>query len=376
MIKELNAEKDPKKRKDKLDKWLAADTKAVEATNKLKGKSAKRPSGSEDPSRGSGKGKTPSGGAGAGDGGDPWLTGPQIALLCLLLIPLMIVLSRGDVSMPTGESFVRFPSMPGMAAMKGPWASPVVVGGVPVSTGLPDLTSQRSVRKRSSSSSSTPRLAVRPSKAGSGSPSININNVNAQGSDIPINIDSSTSSGGEVVGEVVEEVVVTETLETTIPGEPVTVVEEAVMAEAVVGEAVVQEGAPIEVVEDESVVIEIQGPSDPNRLFWMLIALLVISFPLLLDYMADWPSRTSSDTEYLSAMMHWLILTIAVVFLFLKLDRAYSWSTRYGRPIAHYTRRIPQYVTPVVVGTVEGTEAFIWGVGKSSFQVGDRGTQS
>jgi len=177
-------------------------------------------------------------------------------------------------------------------------------------------------------------------------------------------------------GEIVEEVVVTETLQTTVLGEPVTVVEEVVVAEAVAGEAVVQEKVPIiEVVEDESVIIELQGPSDPNRLFWMLISLLVISFPLLLDYMADWPSRTSSDTEYLSAMMHWLILTIAVVFLFLKLDRAYSWSTRYGRPIVHYTRRIPQYVTPMVVGTVEGTEAFIWGVGQSSFQVGDRGTE-
>jgi hypothetical protein len=350
----------------------------VNATNKNKGKSAKRPSGSEDPSRGSGKGKTPSGGAGgAGDGGDPWLTGPQIVLLCLLLIPLLIVLSRGDVSMPTGESFVRFPSMPGMAAIKGPWASPVVVGGVPISTGLPDLTSQRSVRKRSSSSSSTPRLAVRPSKAGSGSQSININNVNAHVSDIPINIDSSTSSGGEGVGEVVEEVVVTETLETTVMGEPVTVVEEVVVAEAVVGEAVIQEAAPIiEVVEDGSIIIELQGPSDPNRLFWMLISLLVISFPLLLDYIADWPTRTSSDTEYLSAMMHWLILTIGIVFLFLKLDRAYSWSMRYGRPIVHYTRRLPQYVTPMVVGTVEGTEAFIWGVGQSSSLVVERGEEA
>lgn len=392
MIKELNAEKDPTKRAKKLKDWLAAKPEEVSAINKRKGKSPSRrspavddagnPVDPERPASGRGKGKngTPSGG-GSGDG-DPWLTGPQIALILLLLIPLFIVLSRGDVSMPTGESFVRLPSMPSMGSMRGPWASPVVVGGVPVSTGLPDLTSQRKVRKRSSSSSSsTPRLAVRPSKAntgsgsgiGTGGPGININNINAQGSDIPININSGGGagggSGGEVLGviggESMEEVVVTETIETTettLLGEPVVVVEEAVVSE----QLVVEEGPAIEVievVEEQPIVIELQGPSDPNRLFWMLISFLIISFPLILDYTADWPIRTSTDTEYLSAMMHWLILGIAVVFLFLKLDRAYNWSTKYGRPMIYYTRRLPQYVTPVIIGTVEGTEAFVWGVG-------------
>jgi hypothetical protein len=383
MIKELKAEKDKKKRDKKLADWLKAEPDEVAATNKKMGKTSKRTPAVDaagnpvEPDRSAGrkgKGNSPSGGS--SEGGDPWLTGPQIALILLLLIPLLIVLSRGNVSMPTGESFVRLPSMPAMPAMRGPWASPVIAGGVPISTGLPDLGSQRSVRKRSSSSSSTPRLAVRPSKADSGGPSININNVNAQGSDIPININSGggggNGGGGEVIGELVEEVVVTETIETTettVLGEPVVIVEEAVVAEKLVVEESEAPIPVIEVVEEESITIELRGPSDPNRLFWMLLSMFIISLPLLLDYTADWPIRTSGDTEYLSAMMHWLILGIAVVFIFLKLDRAYNWSTRYGRPIMIYTRRLPQYVTPVVIGTVEGTEAFIWGVGEFPFYV-------
>jgi hypothetical protein len=325
---------------------------------------AKTPKGTPpDPNAKVPKGSTPSGEGGGSS--EPWLTGPQLMLLGLLLIPIFLVLSRG-MTTPSGQSMLRMPSMPVLPALRGPWSSPpIMAGGIPVSTGLPELASKRKTKTRRTASS-IPRMAVSHEKGASGGsvPAISINNVNAQGRDIPININSDTGGSGGIVGAVIDEVLMTG--ETTVEE---TVIVEAAEQLVVEEQVVVVEETPIIAVieeEEEATTIELQGPSNPNRLFWMVVCLIIIAIPLLFDYSSDGPDRTLSENDYLSAMYHWIVLAIAIFFLFLRLDRAYHWTTRYGRPFVRVTRKLPGMVTPVIVGTVAGTERLIWGVGKCS----------
>ena len=345
MLSELRDPKNKDKKQQMMKDWM--DPQAdVDAINKKKGNeqaaidvandarkrgidpNAKVPKGTTaDPNAKIPKGSTP-----AGEGGgssEPWLTGPQLMLLGLLLIPIFLVLSRG-MTTPSGQSMLRLPSLPVMPALRGPWSSPpIMAGGIPVSTGLPELASKRKTKTRKSASS-IPRMAVSHEKGSSGGsvPAISINNVNAQGRDIPININSDTGTGGSggILGAVMEEVVVTEetTVEETVILEATeqVLLEEHVMVEE---QVVVVEETPIIAVieeEEEAITIEFQGPSDPNRLFWMVVCLIIISIPLLFDYSSDGPDRTLSEYEYLSAVYHWIVLAVACLFIFLRLDRA------------------------------------------------------
>jgi hypothetical protein len=381
MLSELRDPKNKDKKEQMMKAWM--DPKAdVAAINKKKeneqaaidvANGTKR--GVADPNAKTPKGtppdpntKVPKGSIPSGEGGgssESWLSGPQLMLLGLLLIPIFLVLSRG-MTTPSGQSMLRMPSMPVLPALRGPWSSPpIMAGGIPVSTGLPELASKRKTKTRKSASS-IPRMAVSHEKgaAGGSVPAISINNVNAQGRDIPININSGSGGSDGILGAVMEEVVMTE--ETTVEE---TVIAEAVEQLVVEEQVVVVEETPIMTVieeDEEAIMIELQGPSNPNRLFWMAVCLIVIAIPLLFDYSSDGPDRTLSENEYLSAMYHWIVLAIAIFFLFLRLDRAYYWTTRYGRPFVRVTRKLPGMVTPVIVGTVEGTERLIWGVGKCS----------
>jgi hypothetical protein len=386
MLSELRDPKNKDKKEQMMKEWMGKNDDEVKAINKKKENeqaaidvangarkgvvdpNAKTPKGTPpDPNAKVPKGSTPSGEGGGSS--EPWLTGPQLMLLGLLLIPIFLVLSRG-MTTPSGQSMLRMPTMPVLPTLRGPWSSPpIMAGGIPVSTGLPELASKRKTKTRKSASS-IPRMAVSHEKGASGGslPAISINNVNAQGRDIPININSGSGGGGSdgILGAVMEEVLTTE--ETTV--------EETVMLETaeklvVEEQAVVVEETPIIAVieeEEEAITIELQGPSNPNRLFWMIVCLIIIAIPLLFDYSSDGPDRTLSENEYLSAMYHWIVLAIAIFFLFLRLDRAYHWTTRYGRPFVRVTRKLPGMVTPVIVGTVEGTERLIWGVGKCTFR--------
>jgi len=382
MLSELRDPKNKDKKQKMMKDWM--DPKAdVDATNKKKGNeqaaidvandarkrgidpNAKAPKGTpSDPNTKSPKSSTIWGESGSSS--ESWLSGPQLMLLGLLLIPIFLVLSRG-MTTPSGQSMLRMPTMPTMPALRGPWSSsPIMAGGIPVSTGLPELASKRKTKTRKSASS-VPRMAVSHEKGGSGGsvPAININNVNAQGRDIPINIDSGSGGSGGILGAIMEEVVTAE--ETTVEETVISgATEQVVMEEKV---AVVEETPIITVIEEEeeAITIELQGSSDPNRLFWMVVCLIIISIPLLFDHSSEGPERTLSENEYLSAMYHWIVLAVAIFFIFLRLDRAYHWTTRYGRPLVRVTRRLPGMITPAIVGTVEGTERLIWGVGQCFF---------
>jgi hypothetical protein len=379
MLSELSDPKNKDKREDMVTDWESKSPEEVKAMYEQKeneqaaidvAKDARK-KGVVDPNANpvtdlnakTPKGTPPTGPKAGGGDSEPWLTGPQMMLLGLLLIPIFLVLSRG-MTTPSGQSDLRMPTMPTMPALRGPWSSPpIMAGGIPVSTGLPELASKRKTKSRKMSSS-TPRMAVSHEKGGAGGsvPAININNVNAQGRDIPIDINSGSGGSGGILGAVVEEVVVT-TEETSSEETVILETAEQVVVEE---DVVVDEEAPIITVveEEEPISIEFQGPSDPNRLFWMAVCLIVISIPLLLDYSSDWPERNLSESEYLSAAYHWIVLGVATFFLFLRLDRAYHWTTRYGRPLVRVTRRLPSLITPAIVGTVEGTERLIWGVGE------------
>jgi hypothetical protein len=336
MISELNDPNNKDNKAKMLSKWMNATGPELEEINKQKANEQA----AIDVDKARGKGGSPTDPQSGDGGGEPWITVPQLMFLGLLLIPLLLIMSRG-MSTPSGQSYLRMPTIP---SLRGPWSeTPMMAGGIPITTGLPELSSRKKTRTRKSSS---PRIAV-----GHGSDSgraININNINAQGRDIPINIDSS---GG---GAMMEQTVVEETI-------VVGVVEEKVVVEE---QEMVEEPVVMVIEEEEQASIEFQGPSDPNRIFWMSAAAIIASMPLVMGYMTDWEPRVFSETGYLSALIHWVVLVVATLFLLLKIDRSFQWSSRYGQPIARATRKLPGIVSPVIVGTVEGTEALIWGVGE------------
>ena len=353
MIDELKNKTEPKDRDKKYQRWLKADPAKRERMNKDRGDAQRKidKGGSPNPY---GSPRKSSGGKDGTEDAKPrypyWFLG-------FLLIPLLFVLAKGGrVTMPTG----RYPlSMPSLPPLGGPWASGVAWGprgarevevttGPKINRGLPDLP-----RKKTTKSVSSPRLV--PRSGGSSAPSININNVNAQGENIPIDINSgSGGSGGPVYDTIVEETVVTEEIPAVVT-ETVVTEETVVVPDGINEEPVVIVGVGEEPIAET---FDFQGPSDPDRLMWMLISAGIISIPLLLDMTAGWPVRQSGNIEYLSDAIHWLVLLSAAAAVYLKLDQTYHWSSRYGR-------HVPRYVTPVVVGAARGTENLVWSVGES-----------
>lgn len=353
MINELKDKTEPKDRDAKYQSWLKRDKEKMKDLNKRRGDTQRKieEGGATNPD-----GTPRKKGAKAGEEDTPTKPAYPYWILGFLLIPLLFVLAkRGKVTMPTG----RYPlSMPSLPPMGGPWATGSswgpwgareveVTTGPKINRGLPEFP-----RKKTTKSVSSPRLSPR---SGSSAPSININNVNAQGENIPIDITSGSGGSGEPIFDtVVEETVITEVTEEI----PAVVTQTVVVEETVVIPEGVAEEHIVAIEEEPVGSFEFQGPSDPDRLMWMLISAGIISIPLLLDMTAGWPLRQSANIEYLSEAIHWLVLVSAAATVYLKLDQTYHWSSRYGR-------RVPRYVTPVVVGAARGTENLVWSIGES-----------
>lgn len=352
MMDELKNKTEPKDRDKKYERWLKADPAKIESENKKKAEAQRKKEGGGD----GGKKRKGEPGADDDDSTSTKKSPYPYWILGLLLIPLLFALAArgGNVTMPTGRFPMSLPSLPPLGGpwATGPWGRPwgtsevVTATGPEINTGLPTMP-----RRKTTKSVSSPRLVPRSGNAG---PSININNVNAQGENIPIDISSGSS-------EPAYDTVIEETLVEELPVIRETVVEEII-------------GMPNEpVVEKQTVIVEerigqgygFQGPSDPDRLMWMLVAAGIISIPLLLDMTAGWPLRNSPNIEYMSDALHWVVLLSAAAAVYLKLDQTYHWSSRHGRPMVRSTRHIPGYVTPVVMSAAQGTENLIWSVGKS-----------
>lgn len=152
-------------------------------------------------------------------------------------------------------------------------------------------------------------------------PQVQINNVNAQGSDIPINIGTTPEP----------DIYITH----SDPSPPLPLYE------------------PLE--------FRFSGPSNPDRLVGMLIALVIAGGPLMMDYARDWPVREYHSTDYIQATYHYIIAALSFVFALLAADRKYAISTQYGPHVRAGMDGIGNWVTPAMVATVEGGESLVWG---------------
>jgi len=151
-------------------------------------------------------------------------------------------------------------------------------------------------------------------------PAININNVNAQGTDIPINIASTGSDTAYV--------------------ETQPVVETA--------------SVPLD--------IRLNGPTDPDRLVGMVFALIIAAAPLMIDWSRDWPMREYTPTDYFAPIYHWMILFVFFVFALYTADRRLGISRTYGQSVVARLHVVGGLITPAIAATIEGSEHVLWGV--------------
>ena len=226
------------------------------------------------------------------DDGSKWMSVKKL-LPWLLVLPLLGVLSRANVALPA----VSRPS-----GTRSGIFTPPAYASRPVS------------QARTWTASSKP------------APDIHINNVNAQGRDIPIDIGSSSS--GDVFVETSEPIV----------------------------EVPVTPPPPYEPLE-----FRFSGPADPDRLMMMCFAMLIIALPLLLDYSRDWPVRQYSSTEYLSPVYHYIVLALAFLLVCYSADRRFGLSRKYGEHIVTRLHSVGGLVTPAMVATAETSEQLVWG---------------
>lgn len=154
-------------------------------------------------------------------------------------------------------------------------------------------------------------------------PAINIHNINAQGSDIPINTEAS---------------------------------DRATFVEPVV------ETKPVIEIASEPLEFRLSGPANPDRLVRMVVALMVAAAPLVVDYARDWPIREYTPTDYLAPIYHWIVLFLFLVFALYAADRQFGLSRSYGGSVVASLHGLGSIITPAVVATVEGSDTLVWGL--------------
>ncbi|OCF70847.1 hypothetical protein I204_08477 [Kwoniella mangroviensis CBS 8886] len=153
-------------------------------------------------------------------------------------------------------------------------------------------------------------------------PHIHINNVNSQGNGNPISFG-------------VEPVVVEEVLD-----EPV-IVKEKIW---------------------EPISFQFTGPTNPNRLLNMLFAALIVSLPLILDWIRDYPEIKYDQPDYISSSIQLLISAGLILFGLLIADWHFGWSTTMAPYAEVSVDSVQSGLTPVLVGAVETTEQLVWGL--------------
>lgn len=280
------------------------------------------------------------GGGTEDDDGDGLLSGiskPTGALLLLLLLPLLGVLARGTVSIPSGQALFSAPSLPKLNIPK---------------PSMPSL---------GSSASRSTWVVKEPKPQPKAEPKIMINNINNAGAGDPVQVIA------ESVGASPKSTLAAKTV---IKEEKVEVLEEIVTS----GSEVVAESAHVTVEEQvvietpiEPVKIQFSGPSNPDRVIGMFFALIVISIPLLLDMAYDWRLRKFVEPNYLPGIVHSLIFLLLGLLLLWKADEEFGWSSRYGPYVKSITTTLPKLVSPLVVSTIEGGESLVWGLEDAVF---------
>ncbi|WWC85600.1 uncharacterized protein L201_000464 [Kwoniella dendrophila CBS 6074] len=252
-------------------------------------------------------------GTGSNDNkGSFWLN-PSILLGLLLLLGLLAFAGKAQVSntIPNMNwrtpSFFQKPSGIIGGSLLGEGGG---LSGKPIINALPKI-----IPSRPKSSS----WVVKES-----SPHIHINNLQTNGNGNPVTFGPSPNPVGQVV------------IEAEVP-----VVQEKVW---------------------EPISFQFNGPSNPDRLLNMVLAILIISLPLIIDWIKDYPEERYSSPHYISSMIQTLILAALVLFGLLIADWHFGWSTT----IAPYTEvsldGVQSGLTPVLVGAVETTEHLVWGL--------------
>ncbi|WVW81564.1 hypothetical protein I302_103559 [Kwoniella bestiolae CBS 10118] len=137
---------------------------------------------------------------------------------------------------------------------------------------------------------------------------------------------------------------------------------------------VVEEGIPVVEVrsEPEPIIVEdkvwepinfrFTGPTNPDRLLNMLLAALIVSLPLLLDWIRDYPDNRYDQPDYISSNIQLLILAGLILFGLLIADWHFGWTTTIAPYAEVSVDSVQSGLTPVLVGAVETTEQLVWGL--------------
>lgn len=147
-----------------------------------------------------------------------------------------------------------------------------------------------------------------------------INNVHAQGSDIPINIGSG-------------------------PAMPVPL---APLRETIAEETV----RPLD--------FYLTGPYDPERLFAMLFVAAIVGLPIFIDYLNDWPERKTCNIEYMSDMIHYLILGGFGIMCLWLFDQQFGYVARMRPTVVHIQEGLRYHLSGSIVATAQGAESLVW----------------
>ncbi|WWC97381.1 hypothetical protein V866_004260 [Kwoniella sp. B9012] len=112
----------------------------------------------------------------------------------------------------------------------------------------------------------------------------------------------------------------------------------------------------------EPINFQFTGPTNPDRLLNMLLAGLIVSLPLILDWIRDYPEVKYDQPEYISSSIQLLILAGLILFGLLIADWHFGWSTTMAPYAKVSVDSVQSGLTPVLVGAVETTEQLVWGL--------------
>ena len=167
----------------------------------------------------------------------------------------------------------------------------------------------------------------RPSRSWTAStkPEIHINNVHAQDTNGPINVETEPD---------VEKIVIN------------------------TGTAEEEIQTPFD--EPQADVSDLEEYYDP--LFGMLFAVVLVASPLVWDYLQDWPVPEYTEAEYLEPIWQWIIAGVSLVVAMAVLDKHYGLRARYRPRVLAVQNGIQNMITPAAESTVEMSQGIYWGL--------------
>ncbi|WWD06152.1 hypothetical protein V865_004237 [Kwoniella europaea PYCC6329] len=112
----------------------------------------------------------------------------------------------------------------------------------------------------------------------------------------------------------------------------------------------------------EPIKFHFTGPTNPDRLLNMFLAGLIVSLPLILDWIRDYPKVKYDQPDCISSTIQLFILAGLILFGLLIADWHFGWSTTMAPYAEVSVDSVQSGLTPVLVGAVETTEQLVWGL--------------